>query len=189
MNTITQAQKQKIADFLATHTLCRGLGTEESACSIAAINIALSGELTDAIPDCMSPIIGNWIIRIQDSMPSNIRNSSEWKLLLPFAAGTGREHENVRKTLVMDWLWEVVLTELQPIANKWGFGGSWKRMCEQKTCDAAASASAAAHAAAAYAAYAASNAASVYAYAEFWRKIDPCKLLSKLITISNKSSD
>jgi hypothetical protein len=71
-------------------TLPSGLGTEESACSIAAINLALTGELTDDIPDCMSEVIGRWIIPTQDAMPAELRNSPRWKSLLPLAAGTGQ---------------------------------------------------------------------------------------------------
>ena len=39
-----------------------GLGNEEAACSIAAINIAISGQFTARIPECMSKVIGKWII-------------------------------------------------------------------------------------------------------------------------------
>ena len=55
MNTI---DTQRIADFLAEHQLSSGLGTAEEPCSIAAINLALTGRLTDDIPQCMSPVIG-----------------------------------------------------------------------------------------------------------------------------------
>lgn len=84
----------KIAELLKNCHPTSGLGqNEHEACSIVAINLALTGKLTDEIPDCMSPVIGNWIIRIQDAMPEEMRNSEEWKSLLPFAAGTGREFE------------------------------------------------------------------------------------------------
>jgi hypothetical protein len=106
MSTITKDQQQAIAAFLATHELPAGLGSQEAACSIAAINLALTGELTDRIPDCMSKVIGEWIIRVQDSMPSTMRNSDEWKRLLPLAAGTGREHESERLKLILAWMWE-----------------------------------------------------------------------------------
>jgi len=76
MSTITLEQQQAIAAKLASMHLPSGLGDEEAACSIAAINLALSGKLTDEIPDCMSEVIGKWIIRIQDSMPDDMRNSA-----------------------------------------------------------------------------------------------------------------
>ena len=62
-------QRRKLETHLATHDLSRGLGTEESACSVAAINLAISGKLTDDIPECMSKVIGRWIIGVQDAMP------------------------------------------------------------------------------------------------------------------------
>jgi hypothetical protein len=38
--TFTQEHRAKLEEYLATHTLPSGLGTEESACSIAAINLS-----------------------------------------------------------------------------------------------------------------------------------------------------
>ena len=56
-STITPEQAAAIADYVNNHELSEGVGTAESACSIAAINLALNGRLTDAIPDCMSRVI------------------------------------------------------------------------------------------------------------------------------------
>lgn len=120
-----------------------GIGTKENACSIAAINLAISGELTSRIPLCMSLVMGRWIIVTQDKMPFEMRNSTEWKTLLPLAAGTGRELEQERLDMIMDWMWGKVLPWLHPIADDNGFGSQWRDMCEQRT------------SAAAYAAYAA----------------------------------
>ena len=157
----TLEAKEKLIFYLNTHTLPKGLGTEEAACSIAAINLAISGELTDTIPECMSKVIGKWIINIQDAIPTELRNSTEWKFLLPQAAGTGREKEQERKEIIMNWMWTIVLPIIQPIADKKGFGTKWKQMCELKTIAAAAAAAAAADAAAAAAA--AADAAASYA--------------------------
>ena len=139
---------QKIADFLATHRLASGLGTAEEPCSIAAINLALSGRLTDDIPACMSPVIGKWIIAIQDAMPDGLRNSPTWKALLPLAAGTGRHPalEQRRAALLLDWVWDDVLPQLQPLADANGFGAEWGTMLTERA-PAAARAWAAARAA------------------------------------------
>lgn len=161
MSTITKEQERAIADWLAQHELSAGIGTKESACSIAAINLALSGRLTDAIPECMSPVIGKWIIVMQDAMPADMRNSAQWKALLPRAAGTGRQREAERLALIMDWMWTSVLPQLQLIADKGGFGAQWATMCKEKT----ASAANAAYARAAYAARTAARAAASAAYA------------------------
>lgn len=133
MSTITKDQEDAISAYLAAHDLSAGLGVRESSCSVGAINLALSGELTAAIPDCMSLVIGHWIIRIQDAMPMTMRNSVEWKRLLPLAAGTGRQHEKKRLTVIQDWVWNAVLPALQPIADAGGFGSEWMAMTTHKT--------------------------------------------------------
>ena len=149
MSTITAEQQNAILDFVMGHKLPRGLGTKEEACSIAAINLALTGELTDAIPDCMSLVIGRWIIRVQDSMPDEMRNSPRWKELLPLAAGTGRDVglEDKRMRLISEWMWTQVLPRVQPIADRYGFGTQWRVMCTEKTAAAAEAAARAAEAA------------------------------------------
>ena len=210
MSTITQEQADKITAYLASHTLPVGLGSEESACSIAAINLALAGKMTDKTPACMSLVIGRWIIPIQDAMPDDMRNSLEWKRLLPLAAGTGRDLEPQRKAVAMEWMWTVVLTQLQPLADKHGYGDAWLRMTTEKTQEAAIGAKKAASASASASAYASADAyasayavayASTYAVAyaaaaavayaaasaarkKFWVAVDPCKCLADMIAVS-----
>jgi pyruvate/2-oxoglutarate dehydrogenase complex dihydrolipoamide acyltransferase (E2) component len=156
MSTITTKQQASIASKLAGMHLPSGLGDEHSACSIAAINLALSGRLTDEIPDCMSEVIGRWIIVIQDAMPGALRNSEGWKSLLPLAAGTGRDREQERLDIILDWLWGTVLPSLQTLADQEGFGEQWQKMTTERT---AKSAEAAADAARAEAAVEATEAA------------------------------
>jgi hypothetical protein len=163
-STLTEEQRQAIADYVLNHHLTKGLGDREDACSIAAINLALTNALTDRIPDCMSPVIGRWIIVIQDAMPDDMRNGIEWKLMLPGAAGTGRELENRRLDLILNWMWEDVLPLLSELADKSGFGRAWNEMLKSKSREAAAAAHAATYAADA-AAYAADAAAYAAAYA------------------------
>jgi hypothetical protein len=210
MSTITQEQQTAIADYLATHVLPKGLGTAEAACSIAAINLALTGRLTDTVPDCMSPVIVRWIIRVQDAMPGDMRNSAQWKALLPLAAGTGRDAsaEKRRLKIILDWMWKVVLPHLQPMADAGGLGEAWKHMTDEKTAAAAAAAAYAAdayaYAAAAYAADAADAAATYATYAAYatttyaadaaayaaayadadaytWKHFNPCAVLAQLV--------
>jgi hypothetical protein len=174
--TFTQEHRAKLEEYLATHTLPSGLGAKESACSIAAINLALSGELTDEIPDCMSDVLGRAAIALQDAMPGEMRNSERYKALLPEMAGTGRKHEQERLAILLDWMWSVVLPKLQPFAESKGFGDAWKNMCQLKTAASALAAAAAARvadvtraadyaAASNYAADAAADYASAYAAA------------------------
>jgi hypothetical protein len=152
--TLTAAQETAIRDWLAAHpTLSVGVGNREAACSIAAINLALTGELKDNVPDCMSAVIGRWAIGVQDAMPAAIRESAAWRDLLPLAAGTGRAHEPERLALVLGWVWDTVLPLVQLVADQHGFGEAWRRMCEERTADAAYTAAYAAADADAYAAY------------------------------------
>ena len=144
MSTLTADEEFAIHQKLHRMHIPSGLGTEESACSIAAINLALSGRLTDKIPACMSEVVGQWIIRVQDAMPDDLRNSGRWKNLLPLAAGTGREHEQERLQIILDWMWATVLPTLQPLADRRGFGEAWQRMTEERAAEAAWSARAAA---------------------------------------------
>jgi hypothetical protein len=202
MNTITIEQKTAIAEKLRDMHLPVGLGDKENACSIAAINLALSGKLTDDIPDCMSEVIGQWIITTQDAMPDEMRNSDRWKSLLPLAAGTGRDKEKERLAIIQDWMWKTVLPSVQPLADERGFGDVWRSMTTERTKAAAraaamAAAGRAAAWAAAEAAWAAARAARAAeaAWAEVaaeaaaeaaegqdsWETFDPCALLDRLI--------
>jgi len=155
----TPEVRAKLEDYLSTHDLPSWLGDEESACSIAAINLALSGELTDDIPACMSEVLGKATIALQDSIPADMRNSDRYKAWLPTAAGTGRDHEQERLDVLMDWMWRTVLPQLQGRADDKGFGKEWRRMCEERTEGAAETAYATA-----YAAYATAYAARAAAY-------------------------
>lgn len=205
----TPEVRAKLEDYLSTHDLPRGLGDEESACSIAAINLVLFGKLTDDIPVCMSEVLGRATITLQDSIPAHMRNSDRYKAWLPTAAGTGRDHEQERLDVIMDWMWGTVLPQLQGLADEGGFGKEWRRMCEERTVEAAddaavhaaaeaeaaagaaaeAAGTAAVHAAAADAAGSASAAASAVqaahaaAHTNFWQRVDPIGVLERMTKI------
>jgi len=137
MSTITQEQQDKIAAYFAGRNIPTGLGNKDAACSVAGINLSLFGRLSDEIPPCMSEVIGQWVIAAQDAMPDAMRNSAEWRRLLPLAAGTGREHEKERRAIIMDWMWCTVLPSLQHAADRGGFGDAWRRMTTERTSAAA----------------------------------------------------
>ena len=193
MTTVwTQEADARLRDYLASHELVAGIGTEESACSVAAINLALTEKVTDTIPMCMSEVIGQWMIVVQDAMPSEMRNSSGWKCLLPMAAGTGHEREEERLALIMDWMWGTVLPDLQSVADRGGFGAEWRIMCTERSLGPAAAAAAVAAGAAARAARAAAWAAArdaAWAAGDAardagdksWERYDPVGLLARLV--------
>ena len=99
----------RLREYLESSTLGIGYSDTRDVCSVAAINLALARPLDDKIPDCMSEMVGQWIIHVQDSMPNELRNSAAWKDLLPAAAATGRDHEQSRLDMIIDWLYETVL--------------------------------------------------------------------------------
>lgn len=123
MTTLTAEQFEAIRQRVAsTPNIPSGVGTKDAACSLATINLALTGQLTDEIPDCMSKVIGRWIVVIQDAMPAAMRNSPEWREALPYAAGTGRDprDERARLDLILSWMWDA-------LALVEGQGEAWAR--------------------------------------------------------------
>lgn len=153
MSTLTTEQDQAIADQIASQpSIPVGIGTKEAACTVAAINLALTGQLTYRIPPCMSLVVGKFVIALQDAMPAALRNSAEYRALIPGLAGTGRAHEQERLALILDWMWGTVLPTVQPLADARGFGDAWRTMTTVRTPSAAAAAATAAGSEAAWAA-------------------------------------
>jgi hypothetical protein len=133
-----------------------------------------------------------------------LRNSARWKSLLPLAAGTGRELEQERLKIILDWMWGTVLPSVQLLADQQGFGAQWQKMTAERTAESATEAAvrvvgvaavmAGAAAWAAEAARATASAASAAAWAareaqwaaaaagaEAWANFDPCGLLERLV--------
>lgn len=122
------------AERLKTQHIPTGIGEEGEECTVAAANMAISGKLTDECHPCMSPVITRWIIRIQDRMPDEMRNSDEWKNAAIGLIGSGRDHELERKEIILTWTWEKVLPYLQPIADRIGFGDQWRDLLSNQDC-------------------------------------------------------
>ena len=148
MNFTTEA-RNRLVEYLNRpgYEIPRGIGTKDAACSVAAINLAIDGRLTDTVPECMSLVVGRWIQTVQDNMPDGIRNSGRWRAALPLAAGTGRDREAERLKLILDWMWEAVLPAVQDLADRMLFGTQWRTMCADRTVHAAEAAAGAAAAA------------------------------------------
>ena len=195
-----EEQRAKIAETVAKlpRGIGHGVGNADICCTIAAINLALTGKVTDDPISCISEVVRIWVINVQDHMPIKMLNSPEWRALIPLIAGTGQEREAERAAVALDWMWGTVLPQLQGVADKGGYGEAWREMCEQRTVAAACAAADAAYAA--YAAYAnayAANAAANAAYAaaadaadadvradvraDFWRAVDPASALRRMI--------
>jgi hypothetical protein len=183
--------------------------TQEQQDAIAR-SLALASTIQNEIPADTSEIIGTWIICVQDDMTDDIGTSQQWQSLRPLAAGTGRNLEQKRLSMVMDWMWGTLLPTMQATAQECGFGQEWLHMTTHRTLGAATAAEAAARAAepawdtdAGHAALAASRAgaalilhsqshlsaavscaAEVAGWAEYhatWHQFDPCGLLTQLV--------
>ena len=183
----TDEHAANLKSYLETHTLPSGVGDRESACSIAAINLAIDGKLTDDIPDCMCEVLGSTIISLQDAIPDDMRNSARYRAMLQRAPGTGRDKEEERLEVLMGWMRGTVSPEVQRYADENGFGDEWRKMCKERTSASAHAASTAAPTAANAAAYAA-YAAAAYAYAsyskgDFWQTVDPIGVLERMIEV------
>jgi hypothetical protein len=130
--TFTEQAKKALSKYLDTHELVAGWGTEKATCSIGAANIAIFGQLRKEIPLCMSLVIGNTILSIQDAMEYKDRNSVAWKETLVLAVETGRSHEDKRLAILIEWMW-ACLEDLQLVANAHGFGEEWAEMLRSRT--------------------------------------------------------
>lgn len=180
MTDYTTDHRLNLEAYLASRTLPSGLGNKESACTLAAINLAMSGRLTDEIPACMSEVLGKAAISLQDAMPDEMRNSQRYKRLIPDMPGTGRAQEQERLAILMEWMWGVVLPQVQPIADKRGLGVEWRQMCHDRMADAARAARADAAAAAYAAATVYAAAARAAATADIWATVDPIGVLERM---------
>ena len=126
----TAEHTERLQRYLSTHELQPGIGTHEATCNMGAINIALSGTVTDSTPNCMSEVIGTWITYIHDYIPDAVRNSPAWHTLLARAAQSGRNHEPALMDMLVDWTWRTVLPRLNAVADDTCYGAAWREMCE-----------------------------------------------------------
>jgi hypothetical protein len=184
-----------ITEWLASHELCRGLGSEDAACSIASINLALTGELTDEDPsDCMSPVIRHWVIRVQDKMPEKMmarddEHGRRWRKALPFVAGSrDPDREQERQDLILNWMWERLGDDWETWVPRSAHDG-WRTMLTEQTSVAARTTT---DVAAVYAAYATFYAARAVAYAattdRSWHRADPAGLLVALVATGGQET-
>lgn len=148
----TATMTECLNDLLDNIELCAGMGMAHGdawpdACSITAINCAIDmavygmdewntdDQLSDRIPDCMSQVIGCWIRVVQDAMPDHRRNDAAWKFALPAAAATGRNHdlEIARAQFLLQWLYEKVLPQGLPRAERYGYLNYWDAMIDTQS--------------------------------------------------------
>ena len=176
---------ERLREYLTRdgYSIPTGLGTENAASSIAAINLALTGELVEEIPDCMSEVVGRWIFHIQNGMPESMRDSREWRELLPLAAATGRDREEERLDIVDDWFCTTVVPLAEAMDDTVGLVPDGEELCVDCCREAALSAVFAADPfasvmfVASYPAVTAESAACDLT----WRRCDPIGVLTRLV--------
>ena len=129
----TSQAHARLTDYLQTHRLKSEPGSTQTPCSIQAINIALRGTPSTVVPQCMSEVLGNFIMTIQDAIPNELLNGPEWKRMLPQAAGTQRDLERERSQAITDWMWNKVLPQVAPVLETPEFRKPWDRMLKSRT--------------------------------------------------------
>src|SRR5690606_21945748 len=140
-SAVSPDQITAVKDLLSLETtphLAEGIGTRTVPCTIAAINLALTGDHSDRPHPCMSEIIRRWVIAVQDAMPPTLRDSPEWREAASRIPGTASDTavENRRKRILWDWMWGG-LAMIQDLADESGFGPEWHRMLTERTLAAA----------------------------------------------------
>jgi hypothetical protein len=199
MTTVTNAQLIELARAFASPALRLGrdLGTagpidSGERCTIAEINLVLTGILSDGPHPCISEVIRRWVITIQDAMPDELRNSAAWRATAPLIAGTATEDKRVerkRRDAIIAWMWDRLADEAVLAALPDEARSAWGRMLTERTYAAAYTARAyvAAIAARAYDTDAARASAAAAATADaaegqdYWRRADPAGLLARLV--------
>ena len=132
----TAEKEQQLVEYLETNELVKGRYQDNHTCSMGAINLVILGWTAEMIPSYMSKVIGNWIIGIQDYMPHEMRNSSEWKSCLPKSVNTGREKETERMKILVDWCWDTVLPTMQSAFTQAGYGVEYQQALHERDVDA-----------------------------------------------------
>lgn len=107
--------REKARAWLAEHPqLSEGQGSGDRLCSIAALNMAVTGRLSDARPTCVARSLYDWVIAVQDAMPEAIRQSPAWAEQLPRLIGSAypsgvyvvAEHRRIRAC--HDFMWQAL---------------------------------------------------------------------------------
>jgi hypothetical protein len=135
---VTPAQHEAIEDvFLRSdRQLSAGLGSVNGErCTIAEINLILTGRLTDSEHKCMSNVIRHWVIDIQDLMPADVRNSDAWRKAAVGIAGSAAsaEVEEKRNAMILDWMWDALADETVRARVPLSLRPAWEHMIATRT--------------------------------------------------------
>ena len=124
--------RAKFAAALAKVTLVHGVGNpvDGTACTESALQLALTGKLTDDLHPCVDPAVHRWVIRTQDRLDDKTLNGP-WKDLAPRIVGTAGVHDRLGK--IMETMWDAmsVLSFEDVEANQ-----AWQEMLRLRTKEA-----------------------------------------------------
>jgi hypothetical protein len=150
MTTVTNAQLIELVEAFASLALRlgRNLGTvgpvdSGERCTIAEINLVLTGTLSDDPHPCISEVIRRWVIAVQDAMPDELRNSPAWRTSAPLIAGTATENggvERKRRDAIVAWMWDRLADEAVLASLPDAVRPAWDRMLAERTPAAAVTA-------------------------------------------------
>lgn len=171
--TITDEQRNALRAALTSPELflVSGQGDADTpgvgqACTITEISLVLIGRLDDGPHPCICNVIRRWVIRIQDDMPDEIRNSAAWREAAIGIAGSAANlaTEKRRVEFLLNWMWEALADKDVLASIPESIRSVWNEMLSKRSADAATAtcaADAVRYAAAIYAAAAAANAAAI----------------------------
>jgi hypothetical protein len=135
--------------------LCAGVGSSDvpgqgKACTIAEINLVLTGHLDDGPHPCMSEVVRRWVIGVQDAVPDGVRNGRAWREAAAGIAGSAASYEveTLRVQVLLGWMWDALGDDAVLVGVPSGVRPVWDRMLAERTRATAGTTAGAARAAA-----------------------------------------
>lgn len=139
MTTNYETEKALYTAFLKDLRLVAGVGNLKAgeACTESALQLALTGKLTDDRHPCVDPLIHKWVMNVQDRL-DNATLNGPWKDIAPMVVGTIDVPDSLNR--IMTTMWDA-LSEMTFASAK--VNVAWKDMLTARTataCKAAADA-------------------------------------------------
>jgi hypothetical protein len=179
---ITQETREQVARECATRRMVTGTGDhgEGTACLMSAVNLGLTGRLTDKHHPYVSEAVRGLVVGLHDSLPDAVRSGQAWRSLGPLMLGTGDDgHDDERVRMILGWVRGSVLSD--DTASAAAYAAATAYAYDYATAYARAAASSVARAAAARAAD--DDDAYAAAREEFWRRVDAPGLIRSLCEV------
>lgn len=139
---ITEDTRASLRAALLDETIHLGMGVgtlDDERCTMAAINLVLTGVLDDGGHPCVSEAIRYWVIRIQDVIPDWIRNGVAWRTAAVGIAGSAAppDVELARVQMLLTWMWDRLADPAVLAGVPVGIRPAWDVMLRERTAAAA----------------------------------------------------